>query len=676
MRLPLISLLFLKSVFAVVYTDPSLLPNSPYTYIVVGSGPGGSVLANRLSANPNNRVLLIEAGPSDSVNPNIRVPFLCTTLVPADVSYNETTVPQTGFGGRSIGYPRGRTLGGSSSVNYMVWTRGPASDFDRLAHETGDRGWSWKSLRRILTGVETLVPPPDGRDTTGEIDPSIHGSSGPVKISLHDKTPLDSRIFKATSQLAEFPFNKDMNSGSPLGFGWTQFSIGDGQRSSSTASYLTPVLCRPNLDVLVNTLATKVVQTGTQDGLPIFRGVEIAQSASGTVISLFSRMFDTPPPGPHFSRIATKEESVTAQSCSRFNIPTIVDLPDVGKNMQDHVLLLNPFSVNSSSTGDDIGRDPRLSKDGLAQWEVSHTGPFAASVGGNIGWIRLPKHSPIFKQVRDPSSGPQAPHIELLTVNQFFSAVQPPPATGHFMSIGTILLTPTSRGSITLASANPFDSPNIDPALLNSDFDIFTMREAVKAALRFLTAPAFKDYVIGPFGDLADAKTDAEIEAYGSKRGVVDPDFSVKKTIGLRIVDGSVLPYVPAAHPQAIIFIIAERAAELILASKDSHWGCPKSGSGIHTASPPSSSLSLSLGISGARGSESEPTLVKRADPVGVNGSILRRLGVWDTIQFASHVKATEGANPSLPVRHNTHRIGVDANHATATFADPYFRRN
>ncbi|KAH9017367.1 aryl-alcohol-oxidase from pleurotus Eryingii [Lactarius pseudohatsudake] len=541
MRLPLISLLFLKSVFAVVYTDPSLLPNPPYTYIVVGS------FSDTLLAGPGGRTKSGLIHPSDTVNPNIRVPFLCTTLVPADVSYNETTVPQTGFGGRSIGYPRGRTLGGSSSVNYMVWTRGPASDFDRLAHETGDRGWSWKSLRRILTA---FLPGWSRHD--GEIDPSIHGSSGPVKISLHDRTALDSRIFKATSQLAEFPFNKDMNSGSPLGFGGPNW--------------------HPGWSFLFS------------------RGVEIAQSASG----------------PHFSRIATKEVIIAAGAVntpqllllsgigdsaelSRFNIPTIVDLPDVGKNMQDHVLLLNPFSVNSDSTGDDIGRDPKLSKGGLEQWEASHTGPFAASVGGNIGWVRLPKHSPIFKQVRDPSSGPQAPHIELLTVNVvelapsepvlFSCSPPPPPTTGHFMSIGTILLTPTSRGSITLASANPFDSPLIDPALLNSDFDIFTMREAVKAALRFVAAPAFKDYVIGPFGDLADAKTDAEIEAYrtaymsrkGSKRGVVDPDFSVKKTIGLRIVDGSVLPYVPAAHPQAIIFIIAERAAELILASEDSH---------------------------------------------------------------------------------------------------------
>ncbi|KAH9054889.1 aryl-alcohol-oxidase from pleurotus Eryingii [Lactarius vividus] len=592
MRLSLITLLFLKSAFAVVYTDPSLLPNSPYTYIVVGSGPGGSVVANRLSENPNNRVLLIEAGPSDTVDPNIPIPFLCTRLVPSDVSYNETTVPQKGFNGRSIGYPRGRTLGGSSSVNYMVWTRGPASDFDRLADETGDHGWSWKSLRRILTGVETLVPPPNGHNTRGKIDPRIHGSRGPVKISLHDETNLDSRIFEATSQLAEFPYNEDMNSGNPLGIGWTQFSIGDGRRSSASVSYLTPVLCRPNLDVLVNTLATKVVQTGTQGGLPVFRGVQIAQSASG----------------PHFSRVATKEVIIAAGAVntpqllmlsgigdsaelSRFNIQTIVDLPDVGKNMQDHVLLLNPFSVNANFTGDDVGRDPKRFQSGLAQWEASHNGPFAASIGGNIGWLRLPKHAPIFKQVRDPSSGPQAPHYEFLTVNQFFSAVQQPPTTGHYMSIATIVLTPTSRGSITLASTNPFDAPNIDPALLNSDFDIFTMREAVKAMLRFVAAPAFKDYVIGPFGALADAKTDAEIEAYvrsqssnvfhpsstaymsrkGSGRGVVNPDFTVKKTIGLRIVDASVLPYVPAAHPQAIIFIIAERAAELILESKDSH---------------------------------------------------------------------------------------------------------
>ncbi|KAI9435498.1 alcohol oxidase [Lactarius indigo] len=569
MRFLVIALLFSKSVFAAVYTDPSKLPNSSYTYIIVGAGPGGSVLANRLSADPNNRVLLIEAGPrSILIFPFHSIPFLSTTLAPSVVSWNYTTVPQTGLGGRSIAYPRGRTLGGSTSINAMVWTRGPASDFDRLAQVTGDPGWSWDSLRSTLIEVESLVSPSDGHDTTGEVDPSIHGSDGPVKISVQDRTALDSRIFNTTTQLAEFPFNEDTNSGNPLGIGWAQFSIGGGQRSSASVSYLTPVLSRPNLDILINTMVTKVVQTGTRDGLPIFRGVQFAQSR------------------PPFTRNATREVILAAGAIntphaelSQLNIRTTVNLPDVGKNMQDHVLLLNVFSVKSNITNDDIGRNTTLFNYDLWQWEQSHTGTFAASPGGNVGWLRLPKHSTIFKKVNDPSSGPQAPHYEFVFFNEFFATVDKLPSTGHFMTISSNLITPTSRGSITLASANPFDAPNIDPAFLNSDFDIFTIREAVKAALRFAAAPAWRDY----------AKTDTEIEAYarshaatvfhpsstafmsrkGSVRGVVNPDLSVKNTVGLRIVDASVLPYVPAAHPQAVLYAIAERAAKLIAADYD-----------------------------------------------------------------------------------------------------------
>ncbi|KAI9451433.1 aryl-alcohol-oxidase from pleurotus Eryingii [Lactarius psammicola] len=610
MRLSVFAALFLRPVLAAVYTDPSTLPNTPYTYIIVGAGPGGSVLANRLSANPNNRVLLIEAGPSDTVNPSIPIPFLCTTLAPSVVSWNYTTIPQTGLGGRSIAYPRGRTLGGLDFDQYVCVTfRGhdyrlrisqiiwfglvdQPSDFDRIAQETGDSGWSWNSLRSTLIGVETLVSPPDGHDTTGEVDPAVHGSNGPVKISVQDTTPLDSRIFNTTTQLAEFPFNQDMNSGNPLGIGWAQLAIGGGQRSSASTSYLTPVLSRSNLDILINTQVTKVIQTGTRGGLPIFRGVQFAQSASGPVFA--------------FARNATKEVILAAGAVntpqllmlsgigdstqlSQFNIQTIVNLPDVGKNLQDHVPVFNVFSVNSNFTNDDIARNTTLFQNDLAQWEQSHTGPFATTIGGNLGWLRLPKNSTIFKTVNDPSSGPKAPHYEFIFSNAFVSTVEPPPTTGHFMSIASNLMTPTSRGSITLASANPFDAPNIDPALLKSDFDIFTTREGVKAALRFAAAPAWSDYVIGPFGALADAKTDAEIEAYarshastifhptstafmsrkGSPHGAVNPDLRVKKTVGLRIVDASVLPYVPAAHPQAVLYTIAERAARLIAADSD-----------------------------------------------------------------------------------------------------------
>ncbi|KAI9451435.1 aryl-alcohol-oxidase from pleurotus Eryingii [Lactarius psammicola] len=556
MRLSVIVALFLKPVFAAVYADPSALLNVTYTYIIVGAGPEGSVLANRLSENSNNRVLLIEAGPSrgllynpsDKVHPFIPIPFLCPKLAPSIVSWNYTTVPQTGLGGRSIGYPRGRTLGGSTSIG-----RDPSS-------------------------------PPDGHDTTGEVDPAVHGSNGPVRISVQDKTPLDSRIFNTTTQLAEFPFNQDMNSGNPLGIGWTQFSIGHGYRSSASVSYLKPAFSRSNLDILINTQVTKVVQTGTRNGLPIFRGVQFAQSASG----------------PLFARNATKDVILAAGAVNtpqllmlsgigdsthlgQFNIRTIVDLPDVGKNLQDHVTILNAFSVNSNFTNDDITRNTTIFNYDLLRWELTGTGPFTTPPRVNLGWLRLPKNSTIFKTTGDPSSGPQAPHYEFVFANGFASTVEPP-TTGHFMTIASNLMTPTSRGSITLASANPFDAPNIDPALLNSDFDIFTIREGVKAALRFAAAPAWRDYIIGPFGALADAKTDAEIEAYArnhastmlhptstaimspnsSPHGVVKRDFCVKKTVGLRIVDASILPYSPGAHPQAVLYAIAERAAKLI----------------------------------------------------------------------------------------------------------------
>ncbi|KAF8259333.1 aryl-alcohol-oxidase from pleurotus Eryingii [Lactarius quietus] len=582
MRLSIIAALFLKPVLAALYTDPSTLPNTPYTYIIRA---WGQCLSKQISTLSRRGLIYF----SDTVDPSIPVPYLCTTLAPSVVSWNYTTVPQTGLGGRTISYPRGHTLGGSTSINYMVWTRGPASDFDRLAQVTGDPGWSWKSLLPTFIEVESLVPPPDGHNTTGEIDPANHGSDGPVEISVQDRTPLDSRIFNTTTQLSEFPFNEDANSGDPIGIGWAQYSIGGGRRSSASGAYLTPALSRQNLDILINTQVTKVVETGTKGSLPIFRGVQFAQSASGTI----------------FSRSATKEVILAAGAVntphllmlsgigdsaqlSQFNIRTIVNLPDVGKNLQDHVLLLNPFSVKSNFTNDDISRNTTLFQDDLAQWEQSHTGPFAISVGADLGWLRLPKNTTIFKTVKDPSSGPEAPHYEFIFFSGFASSVESLPSTGHYMSIASNLITPTSRGSITLASTNPFDSPNIDPALLNSDFDVFTIREAVKAALRFAAAPAWKDYVIGPYGDLSEAKTDAQIEAYArshaatvfhpfstasmssidSPYGVVNPDFSVKNTCGLRIVDASVIPYVPAAHPQASLYAIAERAAKLIVAHK------------------------------------------------------------------------------------------------------------
>ncbi|KAI0039399.1 GMC oxidoreductase [Auriscalpium vulgare] len=588
----ILAVLALRPVLATLYTDPSQVPAAnKYTYIIVGAGPAGSVLANRLSEDSNNKVLLIEAGPSDSVNPYIPVPFLCHGLSPdTNVNWNYTTVPQIGLGGRKVPYPRGRTLGGSSSINYMIWTVGPSSDFDRWAAAVGDSSFSWKNVQGIIKGIEALVPPADGHNTTGQIIPSIHGTNGPVHISVQGyPNEMDSKVFGATAQLsAEFPFNEDMNSGNPLGIGWTQFSVGGGVRYSGAKAYLDPIISsRSNLDIVLNAQVTKIVRTGTSGGLPVFNGVQFAQSASSSKYSfnatkeviLAAGAINTP-------QLLMLSGIGPSAELSSHGIPTVVDLPDVGAHLQDHVVLPNVWLVNSTFTYDDLVYNETLFIEDYVQWQTSHNGPLATGPTTETGWFRLPSNSQILKAYGDPSSGPLSPHYEFLFAEAFSSFVQESPAAGHYMMLSTNLITPTSRGTVKLASANPFDDPLIDPALLASTFDKLTIREAIKAARRFAAAPAWKGYLVGEYAGtgFAAAQTDAQIDAYASanaatvfhpfgtafmspassSKGVVTPDFKVKKTHGLRIVDASVFPYIPTSHPQAAVYIFAEKAVKAI----------------------------------------------------------------------------------------------------------------
>jgi len=252
--------------------------------------------------------------------------------------------------------------------------------------------------------------------------------------------------------------------------------------------------------------------------------------------------------------------------------------------MSDHVLLANMWNVNNPNTYDSIFRSPNLINANLAQWISNKTGPFAGSVANHIGWFRLPSTASIFKTTPDPSAGPKSSHFEMLFSNLWVDPITPAPPTGNFMSLTTALISPTSRGSIKISNSNPFTKPVLDPNFLATKFDIFTMVESVKAARRFLAAKAWNGYVLAPFGDLATANTDAQLEAYvrkhagtvwhavgtagmsakGASYGVVDPDLKVKGVDGLRIVDGSILPFAPSAHTQGPIYLIAERGADLI----------------------------------------------------------------------------------------------------------------
>ncbi|KAI0046899.1 GMC oxidoreductase, partial [Auriscalpium vulgare] len=551
-------MLLLKSVWllasaapalSALYYDPTELPSTIYDYVVVGAGVGGGVVASRLAEHGDKRVLLIEAGPDNQGLENVAVPFLCTTLSPdTAIDWNYTTVPQAGLSGRTIEYPRGRLLGGSSSINFLVWSRGARDDYDRLAEVSGDAGWSWSAVEPIFKKIERLTPPADGHNTSGEELPSVHGRSGPLGISVGNAFPTDALVRATTRELPEFPFNVDMNSGNTLGIGRIQTSVSNGSRSSSATAYIHPALAVPHstLDVLVNAQVTKLMQTGKEGGVPVFRGVQFATSEDAPVHTVTAT---------HEVILATGAVSTpqllllsgigNASSLRTHGILPIVDLPDVGQHLQDHPVLRNVFTVNSSvPTNDDLVRNASQLAASLAEWEADRKGPYASTSAEQVGWLRV--SDDVLRDVGDVSAGPGAPHFELILVDGYSGVTT---ATGRYFTIRTAVVSPSSRGSVTLASSAPFALPIVDPNFLSTPADIIIMREAVKAVLRFTSSPAFAappfPYILGPLGALANVTTDVEIDAYardgsttlwhptgtarmaaaGAKEGVVGPDL-------------------------------------------------------------------------------------------------------------------------------------------------------
>ncbi|PPQ71682.1 hypothetical protein CVT26_007649 [Gymnopilus dilepis] len=567
-----------------------------YDYIIVGGGNAGLVVASRLTEDPSVSVLVLEAGVSDEGVLTAQVPFFGPMVTPnTPYDWNYTVVPQKGMNGRTFAYPRGHILGGSSSANYLIHQYGTDEDWNRLASVSGDNGWSWSNMKQYVQKHEKFVPPIDGHNTTGQFIPSLHGFHGEVSVTLPGfNQTIDPRVLEVTKQLPQFPFNEDTSAGDHdiLGIGFVQSSGGGGVRSSSSTTYLANANKRSGLTVVVNAYVTKLVSTGNgrSPGTKAFRAVQFT-SSPGTV-----------PGATTLTATARKEVIVSAGSVGtaqllqlsgignsadlkKVGINTIIQNSDVGENLSDHTLLPNLFTVRGNQSFDSVLRSTDLVTDALNQWMQNKTGMFANNVLNNYGFARLPSNSDIFKTTRDPAPGPKSPHWEMIFSNLYFNPGVPRPDTGSFMTMIVVLLTPTSRGTIKLKSNNPFDKPLIDPQYLTTQFDVVAIREGVKAVKNILAAPAFADYVEGPFGSaFASAKTDAQIESYVrgltstifhpvgtasmssqfSKSGVVNPDLTVKGTEGLRVVDASVFPFIPSTHTQGPVYLLAERASDII----------------------------------------------------------------------------------------------------------------
>nr|V5NDL4.1 RecName: Full=Pyranose dehydrogenase; Short=PDH; AltName: Full=Pyranose:quinone oxidoreductase 1; Flags: Precursor [Agaricus campestris]AHA85313.1 pyranose dehydrogenase [Agaricus campestris] len=572
---------------AITYQHPDDLPGDvDYDFIVAGGGTAGLVVASRLGENSKWNVLVIEAGPSNKDVFATRVPGLAETLPTSHIDWNYTTVPQQALGGRSLNYSRAMILGGCSTHNGMVYTRGSKDDWNKWADVTGNRDLSWDSILPIMKKVEKFSEDFSDQSVEGHIDPSVHGNDGKLSVvASYTNVSFNDLLLETTKELVdEFPFKLDMNDGNPVGLTWNQYTIDhNAERSSSATAYLEST--GDNVHVLLNTRVTRIVPTGKTN----FRTVEFAVDAGGPRKQLTAKKEVILSGGFIASPQILMNSGIGDQEALKaVGVDTLVNNPSVGKNVSDQAATLVLFDTTLPNTDFDVDA-------AIVEWNNSHAGPLATGAPLNhLIWVRLSDDK---LSGSDPSSGKDSPHIEFQ-----FSKISHriPPANvpnqvalpsqdsiGVVIQFSVVNLNSISRGSVSLNDNNPFSHPLIDLNMLGEEQDIAILREGVHSARRMLSSEAFKPFVNGSVHPPANITSDEDLDAFlhtttksylhgvgtlsmspqNASWGVVDPDFRVKGTTGLRVVDASVIPSVPAGHTQTPVYAFAEYASIVIAKS-------------------------------------------------------------------------------------------------------------
>ncbi len=523
-----------------------------YDYVIAGGGSAGCVLANRLSADPAIEVALLEAGPRDK-NFLIHMPAGYPALMKTGmVDWGYHTEPQKGLNGRRLFWPRGRVLGGSSSVNAMIYIRGVPSDYDMWA-QLGCRGWSFDDVLPYFKKAETFLPGADAH----------HGNAGPLKVSRPGiNSPLSHAWIKA-GKAAGYPYTPDFNGESQEGFGPIDCTVADGRRASAAASYLTPVLHRPNLTVIPRAQATRVlIENGRAVGVEYARKGQRHEIRAAREVILCGGTINSP-------QLLLLSGIGPASEIAPYGIEPVHDLPGVGKNLQDHLHgavkhdCTEPVSLYSVFK-------PTALPIHILHYLFTHKGPAATMGLESLAFLKS-------------RADVAAPDIEFHFVPALYADHGRKIIYRHGFMGYYNMQRPEARGEITLKSADPLAHPAIQPNYLQNEEDLRVLREGFKIVREVFGQKAFDPYRGDEIVPGATVQSDAEIDAYHRATGetlyhpvgtckmgqdemaVVDEQLRVRGLEGLRVVDASIMPRLVSGNTNAPTIMIAEKAADMIL---------------------------------------------------------------------------------------------------------------